>query len=542
LTRSFARNTIVVVMSDHAESLGGHDEGAQGATITDRARGARSAPGEELVAPRAASQARMALLIGSEAYPFAKTGGLADVLGALPSALARLGWDATVALPKYRGVSAGSLVDRFPVTVGAYTEDVGFFEAPLPDGARAVLVDCPGLYDRDELYGPARTGYADNPRRFAMLARAALELSARRDAAPSVVHAHDWQAGLAPVYLETLYATHPLLARTPSVLTIHNLAYQGLFEADWLPRLDLGWDQLTIDRLEYWGRISFLKGGLNAATMVTTVSPRYAEEIQTPEFGAGFEGIVRARRADLAGILNGIDTRAWDPGSDRFLPKPFSADDLSGKATAKAALLKRYTLPTDAAGVKRPLIGMVSRMVDQKGFDLIAALADELPRLGAAFVVLGSGEPRYQDFWTSLAAAYPDLIAARIGFDESLAHLIEAGADMFLMPSRFEPCGLNQMYSLRYGTVPIVRSVGGLADTVRDYSPGRPESTGFVFEDYTAPALLGALRRALAAFADTRTWRGLQRAGMALDHSWDRSAREYVTIYERAMRARRSRG
>jgi starch synthase len=487
----------------------------------------------------AASRPPSALLIGSEVHPFAKTGGLADVLGALPSALARLGWDVTVALPRYRRVSAGVLVDEFPLNVGAFTAHVGFFDAPLADGARALIVDCPVLYDRDELYGPPDAEYFDNPRRFAMLARAALEFAARRGVAPSVVHAHDWQAGLAPVYLDTVYAAHPILARTPSVLTIHNVAYQGTFEADWLPRLDLGWDELAIDRMEYWGRISFLKGGINHATVVTTVSPRYAQEIQTPEFGAGFDGVVRARRADLVGILNGIDTREWDPARDRFLPEPFTAGDLSGKTAAKAAVLTRYGLPTDSLAMRRPLIGMVSRMVDQKGFDLIAALVDELPRLDASFTVLGTGEPRYQDLWISLAAAYPDRIAARIGFDESMAHLIEGGADMFLMPSRFEPCGLNQMYSLRYGTVPIVRAVGGLADTVRDYAPDRPESTGFVFEEYAPLALLATLKRAIAVFADARKWRALQEAGMALDHSWDRSAREYVRIYERAMRARR---
>jgi starch synthase len=488
---------------------------------------------------RAETQPRSALLIGSEAQPFAKTGGLADVLGALPSALARLGWDVRVALPKYRGVSAGVLIDECPVTVGAFTAHVGFFEAPLADGARALLIDCPDLYDRDELYGLPAAEYSDNPRRFAMLARAALEFAARRGSAPSVVHAHDWQAGLAPVYLDTVYAAHPLLARTPSVLTIHNIAYQGAFEADWLPRLDLGWDQFATDRMEYWGRISFLKGGINRATLVTTVSPRYAQEMQTPEFGEGFDGVMRARQADLVGILNGIDTREWDPARDPFLPQPFTAGDLSGKAAAKAAVLTEYGLPTDPAAMKRPLIGMVSRMVDQKGFDLIAALVGDLPRLDASFAVLGTGEPRYQDLWTSLAAAHPARIAARIGFDESLAHLIEGGADMFLMPSRFEPCGLNQMYSLRYGTVPIVRAVGGLMDTVRDYAPDRPKSTGFVFEEYTPPALLGALNRALALFADGTKWRALQQAGMALDHSWDRSAREYVRIYERAMRARR---
>jgi starch synthase len=250
------------------------------------------------------------LLIGSEAQPFAKTGGLADVLGALPPALARLGWSATVVLPRYRGVSAGTLVETFPVSVGGFTRDAGFFEAPLADGARAILVDCPELFDRAALYGVGSDDYADNARRFAFLVRAALEFAAHRSPAPSIVHAHDWQAGLAPVYLRTVYQTHPVLGGIPSVFTIHNLAYQGAFAADWLPRLDLGWEQLAIERLEYWGRISFLKGGINDADLITTVSRRYAEEIQTPAFGFGFDGVLRSRRDDLVGILNGIDTRA----------------------------------------------------------------------------------------------------------------------------------------------------------------------------------------------------------------------------------------
>jgi starch synthase len=483
----------------------------------------------------ATESARSVLVIGSEATPFAKSGGLADVLGALPSALARLGWDTTLVLPKYRGVSDGSLVERFPVGVGGYAHDVGFFEAPMPDGARAILVDCPELYDRDTLYGPNNTEYPDNPRRFAVLCRAALEFAARRGRGPSIVHAHDWQAGLAPVYLKTLYASHPILEATPSVFTIHNLAYQGNFAPDWLPRLDLGWEQLTIDRLEYWGHISFLKGGINDASFVTTVSPTYAKEIQMPEAGFGFDGIIRARSDRLVGILNGIDTRVWDPSRDPYLPKSFSSHDLTGKRTSKIELLKQYRLPSSAAALKRPVIGMVSRMVDQKGLDLIAALADEIARLDAAFTVLGTGESKYERFWTDLAAAHPDRIGARIGFDEALAHLIEAGADMFLMPSRFEPCGLNQMYSLRYGTVPIVRAVGGLADTVRDFAPGVRNETGFVFRDYTAAALLDAVQRAIRTYGDTGQWRGLQRNGMAEDHSWDRSAAEYVKIYDRAL-------
>ena len=484
------------------------------------------------------------LFIASEAQPFAKSGGLADVVGALPGAIARLGWRVTVALPKYRGVNAGTLIERFPVAVGGYAQDVGFFDAPMGNGgnrgdgpgetARALLVDCPPLYDREALYGPNNTDYPDNARRFAVLVRAALEFAGRQEAAPTVVHAHDWQAGLAPVYLKTMYASHPVLGGTPSILTIHNLAYQGNFPADWLPRLDIGWDEFTLDGLEYWGQVSFLKAGITRAELVTTVSPRYAEEIQTPDAGAGFDGIIRARRDRLVGILNGIDTREWDPAHDPWLPEPFDARDLSGKRKAKAHVLAHYSLPFDDAALERPLIGMVSRMVDQKGLDLIASLSDVLPRLEASFVILGTGDPHYQDFWKRMAAEYPDRIGVKVGFDNPLAHLIEAGADMFLMPSHFEPCGLNQMYSLRYGTVPIVRAVGGLADTVRDHTPRARQATGFVFKDYTAEALRAAIERALRLFANKEKWRELQLTGMAQDHSWDRSAAEYVKLYKRA--------
>ena len=478
---------------------------------------------------------RSVLMIGSEATPFSKTGGLADVLGALPQAIARLGWDVTLVIPRHRGTRAGTLTDRLAVKVGGYQADLSVYQASLCDGARALLLEAPALYDRDALYGAGGADYPDNPRRFGVLARAALELAVRRGTAPSIVHAHDWQAGLAPVYLKTLYAAHPVLGGTRSVLTIHNLAYQGLCEADWLPRLDLPWSLLSIEQMEFWGRISFLKGGIHDADAITTVSPEYAREIQTPEFGCGFDGILRNRASDLTGILNGIDTVQWDPGADRFLPAPFSASDLSGKQAAKAEVLARFALPANRAGLSRPLIGMISRMVDQKGLDLLAALGDELATLGACFVVLGTGDRRYEEFWRGLALRHPDRVGVRIGFDEPLAHLIEGGADMFLMPSRFEPCGLNQMYSLRYGTVPIVRRVGGLADTVIDYSPRRSGATGFVFEDYNPAALRETLRRALGVFASHGKWQAIRAAGMAEDHSWDRSAREYVKIYERAI-------
>ena len=470
------------------------------------------------------------MLIGSEVVPFAKTGGLADVLGALPSALARLGWDATVVLPRYRGVAVGRLFDEFTVTIGGAPTDLRLFESPLDDGARAVLVDAPELYDRDGIYTAADgSEFPDNARRFAVLVRGALELAAREQKTSLVVHAHDWQAGLASVYLKTLYAGHPTLGGVPSVFTIHNLAYQGLFDPDWLPRLDLPPDVFTTEGLEFWRRLSFLKGGINFAEVITTVSPTYAREIQTLEFGCGFDGIIRRRAADVVGILNGIDSSTWDPAGDPLLPAPFSARRLVGKRMAKAKVLAAYGLPHDRRALGKPLIGMISRMVDQKGLDLIVALEKRLLALDASFVVLGTGDASYQDFWRRLAAQAPTRVGVRIGFDEALAHLIEAGSDLFMMPSRFEPCGLNQMYSLRYGAVPVVRAVGGLADTVRD------GENGFSFHDYSAAAFLEALERALAAYRNKPKWRALQAVGMKEDHSWDQSAREYVRIYERVL-------
>jgi starch synthase len=474
-------------------------------------------------------------MIGSEALPFSKTGGLADVLGALPPALARLGWETTLFLPRYRGVEAGRFCERLDVTVGGYRAPVSLFEVPIADGARALLVDEPGMFDREQLYGVGNADYPDNPRRFALLVRTALEWAGRQAVPPAIVHAHDWQAGLAPVYLSTMYKSNTVIGAARSVFTIHNLAYQGLCDPGWLPRLDLGWELYTMAQLEYWGRASLLKGGVVNADAITTVSPHYAKEIQTPEGGVGFDGILRTRSDRLFGILNGIDTSQWDPRTDPNLPQPYDADDLSGKRTAKRAVLAEYGLPVDHGTMERPLIGMISRMVDQKGLDLIAALAGQLPALAANFMVLGTGEPRYQDMWRLLAAAHPRQFGVRIGFDEALAHRIEAGCDLFLMPSLFEPCGLNQMYSLRYGTVPIVRSVGGLADTVEDVDRHPDSGTGFVFTAYDPGTLLETLQLALAAFRDRIRWRATQMRGMQRDHSWDRSAREYVKIYEYAL-------
>jgi starch synthase len=473
------------------------------------------------------------LMVGSEAVPYVKTGGLADVLGALPRALVRLGHDVDVVIPRYRSIRVGEPMGQLTVPVGPQSVDARVL-ATHDDGVRFVFIDQPRYFDREFPYGVGNEDYPDNAERFAFLCRAALMWAGSTGSAYAAVHAHDWQAGLVPVLLALEFAGHPTLAGAGTVFTIHNLAYQGLFSADWLPRLGLGWELMHVNAMEYWGRVSYLKGGITYSRLITTVSPRYAREIQTPALGFGFDGILRQHSADLVGILNGIDYDQWDPERDVHLPESFSASNLSGKRAAKRVLLETYGLAVDDSTLNRPLVGLVSRLVDQKGFDLLAAVADELPRLDASFVLLGSGERRYEDLWWALASRYPDRIGARIGFDEPLAHLIEGGSDLFLMPSRFEPCGLNQMYSLRYATVPVVRATGGLVDTVRNYDPRTGMGNGFMFEEYSPLALLATLRRALEVYAHKDIWRGVQLAGMREDNSWDARARDYVRAYENA--------
>ena len=480
-------------------------------------------------------------MIASEVAPFSKTGGLADVASALPRALGRAGHDVTVVTPRYLGIAAGRWRTDVEAAVAGTRLSAGLFEEPLGPGARALFVDCPPLYDREGLYHAGQVDYADNPLRFAFLVIAALEWAARADEPIDVVHAHDWQAGLAPAYLRQHFSRHPALAHTASVFTIHNLAYQGIADKAWLPRLGLGWDLFTVGGLEFWDRMSLLKAGVNFSDAVTTVSPTYAQEIQRPEYGVGFDGVMRARRDVLTGILNGVDVDAWDPARDAHLPQPFTAKALAGKAAAKAAVLEAFGLPADAAGLARPLVGIVSRLVDQKGFDLVAQVADSLADLGPAFVVLGSGEARYEHMWRTLAARRPDRFGVRLGFDEHLAHLIEGGADMFLMPSRYEPCGLNQMYSLRYGTVPIVRATGGLVDSVVPWDAATRKGTGFLFADYSGDAMLAALAEAVRVFADRTAWARLQQNGMKVDFSWDKAAKAYVTVYKRVIAAARGR-
>jgi starch synthase len=468
-------------------------------------------------------------MVASEVQPFSKTGGLADVVTALSLALGRLGHLVTIVTPRYGHIETRERQGSARAWLANQWFEASLFDVSLGANVRTVFLDCPPLYDRPGIYAENHTDYPDNPLRFAFLARAALDWAAAQPEPFSIVHAHDWPTGLVAVYNA---------GRLPSVFTIHNLAFQGVFDRGWVPALGLRWEDYTLSGFEFWERISFLKAGTMFSDALTTVSPTYAQEIQRPEFGYGFDGIMRARAGALVGVLNGIDDELWDPSRDPFLPAPFSAGDLTGKRAAKRALLDLYGLPADDAAMARPVVAMVSRMTEQKGLDLLAGLAPHLPSLDATFTIAGTGDARFEEMWRSLAAANPRQFGVFIGYDERRAHLVEAGADLFLMPSRYEPCGLNQMYSMRYGTVPVVRSVGGLADTVREFNPKNGQGTGFLFHDYAPGALWDALQRALATFrSQPKAWRRLQLNGMKRDFSWARSAQEYVRIYRRALAA-----
>ncbi len=479
------------------------------------------------------------VMLSPEVYPYAKTGGLADVLAALPPALAAAGVEVTVCVPGYRSAlrAAGTPAPgpRLYAPIASRMEPAEMVRIP---GApvSTVLLRADRYFDRDGLYGEGGQDYPDNAERFAFFCRAALEwLRAEREP-PDVLHVHEWQAALAPAFLRATAALYPELGRVRTVLTLHNLAFQGRFPADHWHVLNLDARYFVPEFLEFYGEINFLKAGMVFADALTTVSPRYAAEIQTPAFGEGLDGVLRARGAALRGILNGIDDAVWDPATDPHLPARYRAGDLAGKARCKRALQAELGLEV---GDDAPLLGVVSRLTEQKGFDLLAvALPRALEAWDAELAVLGSGEERYERWVRELGARFPGRVGARVGFDEGLAHRIEAGADVFLMPSRFEPCGLNQLYSLRYGTVPIVHATGGLDDSVAEFDPTTGAGTGFKFTSYTPDAFLAALERALRTRRDPSLWARLVANGMAQDFSWSRAAAEYRALYETLVGAR----
>jgi starch synthase len=480
-------------------------------------------------------------VVASECAPYAKSGGLADVVAALPPQLARLGHQVTVYIPLYARVrrflpaELNYAVRSITIPFRSYNRFAGIVDGGSRDGVQTWFVDCPELFDRPHLYGPNGSEYGDNAERFGLFCRAVIEAS-KQLGVPRVFHVHDWQSALIPVYLRTLYAADPALQHCGSVLTIHNAGYQGWFPPATTEQLLFPWELFTMDRLEYYDRFNFLKGGIVYADMLSAVSRKYAQEIQTPEGGNGLDGVLRRRAADIRGILNGADYSRWDPETDRHLAAHFSAADLSGKIECRKDLLHAFGLQP-LEGIK-PVIGIVSRFATQKGFDLLAQCADALADRELGVVILGSGDPYYENFFRDWVFRHPGNVAAKIGYDEALAHKVEAGADMFLMPSRYEPCGLNQMYSMKYGTIPIVRVTGGLDDTVEEWNPATGTGTGFKFHGYTAADLLAAVDRALVTFLDGEAWRHLTRNAMGMHFGWERPAELYAGVYEEVARRR----
>jgi len=472
------------------------------------------------------------LFVASEGLPFSKTGGLADVVEALPKELVEAGHDVAVVLPCYRGTKIGAVIEpSLSISLGSTMRFPSVADGGLISGVRYYFVDDPEFFDREGLYGNKSGDFPDNGERFALLSKAAIEI-AKHVYRPDVIHCHDWQTALVPTLLRSIYTSDPLLRGIPTIFTIHNMGYHGSFPRDLLARIGLPEHLFHVNALEFFGRVNLLKGGLLHSNYLTTVSPTYAREIQTPEYGHGLDGVVRSRSDRLVGILNGADYSLWNPETDKFIVANYSVRDLSGKARCKRDLLEIFRLP--AADLTRPVMGIVSRFADQKGFDLIAQVAYELMANDFLLVALGAGAAQYENLFRALAATFQSKVGVQIAYDEALAHKIEAGADLFLMPSRYEPCGLNQMYSLRYGTVPIVRATGGLEDTIQHYQPFTGKGNGFKFSAYDGRALLGAVREALTAYGDADTWRKIMLNGMRQDYSWKKSAEEYIKLYEQA--------
>jgi starch synthase len=479
----------------------------------------------------------MKVLIASpEVYPFVKTGGLADVTGALPKALKKLGIDVRVILPKHKGIEERGFPMRYKnykiaCQVSQSTIDAEIVESEY-DGIITYLVENDEYYYRDYLYSTPDGDYLDNAERFIFFAKSILEAIKVTGFIPDVLHCNDWETALSPVFLKSLSKDDPLLRQISTLLTIHNLGYQGIFWHYDMHLLNIGWEYFTPEALEFFGHINFLKGGIVFSDILSTVSKQYSKEVQTTEFGCGLEGILTTRRNDLYGIVNGIDYEEWNPEKDQHIPAQYNEKNLANKRVCKAALQEEYGLPVME---NTPLIGTISRLADQKGFDLIASSLGNMLSKGVQYIILGTGERKYHDLFTGLSKQFPKSFGVKIAYDNRLAHLIEAGSDMFLMPSQYEPCGLNQLYSLKYGTVPIVRGVGGLEDTIIDYTKSPDIGTGFKFYDYSEKALLDAIGRAIGVYKNQSAWQSLIKKCMSEDFSWEKSAKEYVEVYKKAI-------
>jgi starch synthase len=480
-------------------------------------------------------------MVTPEATPFAQTGGLGEVLSALPAELVGLGMSVDVIMPKYRGINTEKfnmkkMEASLEVTLNAKQLSAGLWCFEDPRGVRYLFLEADNYFDRDYLYGTPDGDYEDNAERFVFLARAAIEWALLGDNHYDIFHAHDWQAALTSVYLRTLYAGESRLRDCAAVMTIHNLGYQGIFWHLDMPLVGVGWEFFTPKHMEFHGKLNFLKSGIVFAEKVNTVSPGYRNEILTAEFGFGLEGILQEKGSDLTGILNGVDYSVWNPERDQLITAPYSHNDLRGKKVCKADLQRYADIPETP---EVPVIAMVSRLSSQKGIDILAGTFHDLMQRDIQLVVLGTGEARYQQIFTDFGREYPDKTGIFLSYDYELAHRIFAGADMLLVPSRYEPCGLNQLYALRYGTVPIVRATGGLTDTVEQFSESTDTGSGFIFFDEDPASLETTILKAVDVFGhDPEAWVRLMKRGMQKDFSWKRSAREYLNLYQSAKEKR----
>ncbi|MBE0427034.1 MAG: glycogen synthase GlgA [Nitrospirae bacterium] len=478
------------------------------------------------------------LIATSEAVPYAKTGGLADVTGVMCREYRKMGMDAHLVMPLYKKIKDGRfrLKDteiRINVPVGGRKIKGSIFT----DEYANYFIECDEFFDREELYGTPEGDYTDNASRFVFFSRGILETCRALNFNPDIIHCNDWQTGLVPLYLKTLYKTDKFFKNTATLLTIHNLGYQGIFPVSEILFTNLGWELFNPEGIEFYGKINFLKAGIISADVLNTVSYTYSREILTKEFGSGLEGVLKTRIDDLYGIINGIDYQEWDPLQDKFIPANYNKNDLTGKTICKIELLKslfKTSKKEDALHI--PLIGIVGRLAEQKGLDLVTDSIDELMSFGVRLVILGKGEEVFHRNFLEIAKKYKRLVSVTIGFDEQLAHRIYAGSDLFLMPSRYEPCGLGQLISLRYATIPVARKTGGPADTIQDYNPLLLKGTGFLFSDYTPSAMMDALKRAFCVYTDMQKMKKIIINGMKKDFSWKKSAEKYVEIYKLAIK------
>ena len=480
------------------------------------------------------------LFLSSEVAPFAKSGGLADVAGSLPLALKRLGMDVRLVMPYYRVVKDQNIKNRLKKrNLEIFFNDehlkANIFQASMGRGIPIYLLDREDLYDRPHLYGDSGGDYYDNLERFAFFAHATLRLMQYLEFIPDIIHCHDWQTGLIPALIRGPYRQSQYFSRTATIFTIHNLGYQGVFPPRKFPITGLNaMDFFHTDGLEFWGNISLLKAGIIYADAVTTVSPTYSREIQTAEYGVGMDGVLKRRQASLYGILNGIDYNQWNPAIDSHIAARYSPNQIKGKIECKKALIREMKL--DHSLENKPLLGMISRLDSQKGLDLLVAILNKILALDVGLVVLGSGDERIQAAIKKAAQRHSGKMGIHIGFDNPLAHRITAGSDMFLIPSRYEPCGLTQMYALKYGTVPVVRETGGLNDTITQFNKATGEGNGFRFGPYDAKAFLTAIKQAVACYQDVKVWKKIQMNCMQKDFSWDRSAEMYAEAYKSVLK------